>query len=181
MLSASKKKKKKNSQVMQKKKRWVAAKQKNNPWRSLLERKEEDDVERRQRGRKRESLPWSLSTEADQRFVLCITMDIRPPILMRRPCGAAFTGSYLTSKQALAAWKPADIFSRFIWLDCTVICRMLKVAGFVQRWETQNKSNTVHRQIPNELRQADEKGFCSVSTHILLIAAKSAVLFQKHV
>lgn len=32
--------------------------------------------------RKRESLPPSLSREEDQRFVLCITMDIRSPILM---------------------------------------------------------------------------------------------------
>lgn len=72
---------------MKKKKTRVAAKQKNNPWRSLLERKEEDDGERRQRGRKRESLPRSLSREADQRFVLCITMDIRPPILMSRSHG----------------------------------------------------------------------------------------------
>lgn len=64
----------------------VALKQRNNPLRSLQERKEVDDGESIGRGRgvarERESLPPSLSTEEDQRFVLCITMDIRSPILM---------------------------------------------------------------------------------------------------
>lgn len=47
-------------------------------------KKEVDDGEStgRERGRGRESLPPSLGTEEDQRFVLCITMDIRSPILM---------------------------------------------------------------------------------------------------
>lgn len=49
-----------------------------------VRKKEVDDGEStgREGGGERESLPPSLSTEEDQRFVLCITMDIRSPILM---------------------------------------------------------------------------------------------------
>lgn len=44
--------------------------------------------------RKRESLPPSLSREEDQRFVLCITMDIRSPILMSPGVWCSFHGLY---------------------------------------------------------------------------------------
>ncbi len=64
-----------------------ALKQRNNPLRSLQERKrwmmEKAQAEGEGEG-EGESLPPSLSTEEDQRFVLCITMDIRSPILMSR-------------------------------------------------------------------------------------------------
>lgn len=43
----------------------------------------------------RESLPPSLSTEEDQRFVLCITMDIRSPILMSPGVWCFFHRAYI--------------------------------------------------------------------------------------
>lgn len=150
-------------------------KQKDNPWRSLLERKEDDDGEHQKRGRKRESLPRSLSTEADQRFVLCITMDIRSPILMSRPCDAAFTDSYLMSKQAVTAWKSADVFSRFIGRHHHHLCRMWNATPKI----IQHKSNTSGSKDKDEWMETAAAAACAVMSQTsdspsLLRAPKSA-------
>lgn len=96
----------------------VALKQRNNLLRSLQERKRwmMEKAQAEGESERERELPPSLSIEEDQRFVLCITMDIRSAILMSGCVMLLSQGLYLMGKQVVIAWKSMDVFSNFIGL-----------------------------------------------------------------